>query len=119
MKYYSEKISEAEGKPAVFGTQKELEEAERAFDGKRALEARKADERKADAKKVEEAYRHSLDVRRKATKEIEEADKAYREERSKFVGKYGSYHMTYTEGDGKGLLSFGDLWDDFFERLFL
>lgn len=118
MKYYSEKLSEAKGKPAVFGTQKELEEAEKEFDGKRALEARKADERKADAKKVAEAYRHSLEVRRKATKEIEEADRAYREERSKFVGKHGSYHMTYTEEDGKGLLTFGDLWDDFFERLF-
>lgn len=118
MKYYSEKLSEAKGKPVTFDSPKELEKAEKAYDEEHALEIRKADERKAEAKKVEEAYKATLEARRKAGKEIDEADKAYREARDAFVEKYGSYHMTYTNSNGKELLTFGDMWDDFFERLF-
>ena len=119
MKYYSEKLSKANGKAAVFDTEDELLKAEKEHDEKHALEERKAEERKADAKLVSDAYKHSLDVRRKAAKDIAEADKAYRDELSSFIGKHGSYHMTFAAGDDFWQSSFGELWDDFFDRLFL
>ena len=118
MKYYSEKLSEAKGRAMTFDSPEKLEEAEKEYDEKHAVELRRAEERKNDAKKVEDAYKRTLEVRREASKAIDDADRAYREARDAFVKKHGSYHMTYTNSNGKELLTFGDLWDDFFDRLF-
>lgn len=68
-------------------------------------------EKTADAKKVEDAYKHLLEVKRQAVKEIEEAEKMYYEQRNAFIEKHGSYHMTYTNTDGRECLSVSDLVD--------
>ena len=60
-----------------------------------------AEERKARASEVEEAYKAVL-----------EASKTYREKLNAFVKDYGSFHMTLRTGEGNPF----DLFDKFFDR---
>ncbi len=72
-------------------------------------------EKTNDAKKVEDAYKHLLEVKSKAAKEIKEAEDMYYKERNQFIEKYGSYHMTYTNNNGEESLSVSDLIDSVWE----
>ena len=65
----------------------------------KALEQAK-DEKKEDAKKVNEAYSNYVAVTQEANKNILKARKAFEDLKDAFVKKYGSYHMTYTSPDG-------------------
>ena len=85
--YYSEVLKK------YFENEDECVAAEKEYNDKHAAELAKKEERKNDAKKVDEAY------------------KTYLQLRSDFVKKYGSYHCTYTEKDLPDLTD----WNWFFD----
>ena len=78
-----------------FDTEEECVAAEEEFNKKTLAERQKKEERVADAKKVEEAYKNYLQLR------------------SDFIKKYNSFHMTLTEKDLPNGSIF-DLIDRFF-----
>ena len=103
--YYSVELQQLfhsieEMKEAEFKHHQEMDEKEKASKLKRE-----------DAKKVEDAYKHVLEVKAKAVKEINEAEKEFYMEKKKFIEKYGSYHQTYTNVNGEECLSVSDLAD--------
>lgn len=103
--YYSRELKQ------VFDTVEELKAAELKLHQEQEEKEKARLVKSEDAKKVEDAYKHLLEVKRQAAKEIEEAEKMYYEQRNAFIEKHGSYHMTYTNTDGKECLSVSDLVD--------
>jgi Skp family chaperone for outer membrane proteins len=99
----------------VFDTLDELKMAESKHHEKLDAEAKAKMEKTADAKKVEDAYKHLLEVKAKSAKEIREAEQMYNKERNAFIEKHGSYHMTYTNRNGEECLSVSDLVDSIWE----
>ena len=95
----------------VFDSVEELEAAELKLHEEQDKKEKARLEKSADAKVVEDAYKHLLEVKAKAAKEIEEAEKMYYKERDAFIKKHGSYHMTYTNRNGEEYLSVSDLID--------
>ena len=95
MKYYSEELKK------IFDSEKELEKAESAFALEKAEKEKKLEVKKAEAKKVEDAYKKVLEIRKEAYKQIEDAENEFYKLRQEFVDKYGSWHMTYTNKDGE------------------
>ena len=106
MRYYSDLLDK------TFDTVKELEEAEtskveaekRMQEEKEKLQA----SRKVLAHEVEEAYKHYIEVIESNSKKLEalskqieienkEACNEYLKLRNEFIGKYGSFHMTYKD----------------------
>ena len=87
--FYSEDLNR------YFYTEEACLKAEEEYKEKHALEIKKKEERTAEAKAVEEAY------------------KKYLELRSEFIKKHGSYHMTLTEKDLPAKTSVFDLFDWF------
>lgn len=111
MKIVSEKTNKE------YATVEECLAAEKAYDEKVA--AKKAEEEKALVAK-KEAKEKALAERKAAAaivedkrKALAEAQKAYREELSKFCDKYGAYHYTVKGGDD----SIFDLFNRFFDDL--
>lgn len=51
------------------------------------------------AKAIEDAYKHTINVRKECSNKIKEADDEYYKLRDAFVKDYGSFHMTYTDSD--------------------
>lgn len=95
MKYYSEVVNK------VFDTEDELKEAEKEHEEKHAAEIALKEERKQEAKLVEEAFR--------------KANEAYKEANEKmhaFAKKYGSYHLTLKDSQ----LPTKSLFDLFFDN---
>ena len=74
------------------------------------------EEKKARAKEVEDAYANYLKVREEAFKQIADAEKKWVELRDKFAEDYHGYHMTYCNNNGQKTITFGDLFNTFFER---
>ena len=103
--YYSRELKQ------VFDTVEELKAAELKLHQEQEEKEKARLVKSEDAKKVEDAYKHLLEVKRQAAKEIEEAEKMYYEQRNAFIEKHGSYHMTYTNTDGRECLSVSDLVD--------
>ena len=103
--YYSNELKQ------VFDSVEELKAAESKLHEEQEAKEKARLEKTADAKVVEDAYKHLLEVKAKAAKEIEEAEKMYYEKRNEFIQKHGSYHMTYTNRDGEEFLSVSDLID--------
>ena len=87
-----------------YESEKEALEAEQAHEREQVEAAEKAaklaEERKASAKKVEDAYRAVI-----------EAQTEYNKLRREFIDKYGSFHMTFSTKDG-------DLFTNLFDRFF-
>lgn len=113
MKYYSEKLDK------MFTTAKELEIAEVAYDEAHKAELKAKEEKKVDAKKVEDAYKNYLSVCKKATQMVNEAEDEWLKARNEFIEKHGSYHMTYTntdKGESIKVASIFDLFEDFFRQ---
>ena len=77
MKFYSDKTKK------IYDTVELLEAAEKEYDQLHAEELRKAEERKADAAAIEEAYKNAV-----------AAQKHYNELVNAFVKKHGSYHLS-------------------------
>lgn len=98
MKYLSEKTNK------VYGSVKELEAAEKAFDLKKVEEDKKNSARKERAKEVEEAYKSLLKAR-----------KNYNELVDKFIKDYGSYHYSLTSNDISDINTFSDFIDEIFK----
>lgn len=59
-----------------------------------------AEERKADAKAIEEARLKAIQTRKDAAEMIRKAEEEYNKLLNDFVKKYGSYHVTYYDGFG-------------------
>ena len=106
--YYSKLLN----KP--FDTLADLEAAEAEYRKANEEKLRLAEEKRADAKKVEDAYKHLLEVKKKAQEEIREAEEMYLKEQKSFIQKHKGYHMTYTNRNGEESLSVSDLVDSFF-----
>lgn len=83
MKYYSEKLKK------VYDTVEQLKAAETEYDKAHAAEIAKQKERKARAEEIN-----------KARKDLVNAQNRYNDLINKFVKDYGSYHATYTDGEG-------------------
>jgi hypothetical protein len=88
MKYFSEVTNK------VYDTVNELKEAE-------AEVTSKVNARKADAEKVEAAYKACVDAR-----------VAYEKELSEFCKKYGAYHKTFNADNIKGWTSLSEMVSD-------
>lgn len=95
MLYYSEKSKK------FYKTENELRAAEKEYDAAKVEEERKAKEKKAEAKAVEAAYKKAQEVRSAAAEMIKQADEEYYNLRNKFVEKYGSFHMSYSDKNAK------------------
>ena len=93
MKYYSEQLKK------YYDTEAECLEAEKEFKEKYDVELKKREERAAEAKQVEQAYKDAEAARSKADKMLNE-----------FIKKYGSYHTTRTE-----VVPVGSIFDFFFK----
>jgi Skp family chaperone for outer membrane proteins len=109
MKYYSENLKK------LFDSEEELTKAEKEHEEELTKKQELADTKKQRAEEVELAYKKTLEAREKANELIKEADKAYLELRDKFVEDFGSYHMTYSNADGKELVSVSDIVDSMFD----
>lgn len=84
MKYYSEKTN------TLYNNVELLQDAEKQFDEKHALELKKKEERATRAKEVEDAWAHYVELVKQ------------------FVKDFGSYHKTYKDD---GFIDFiNDLW---------
>ena len=94
----------------------ELKKAEADYNAVHEVEIKKAEERKAAAKEIEEAYKHAMAVRKEAKEAIRKADEEYYKLRDEFVNKYGSYHVSYSNKDGNEIVTVSDLFDSFFNR---
>lgn len=71
MKYYSEKLNK------LFDTEKDLKAAEKELTDKEAKKAEAASQKKADANKVEEAFKARNAARREYNTKVMDARKAY------------------------------------------
>lgn len=95
MRFYSDTLNK------LFDSEKELREAEaahiKAVNAKKAQEAQKNAERKADSEKVE-----------KALEEYNKAAENYKNELNNFIKKYGQYHYSTTDPNFKHFLGFWD-----------
>jgi hypothetical protein len=108
LKTYSDKTKQ------YYNTIDEAKKAEADFD-KNQLETSKAtEEKKAAAKEVEDAYKHMLDVYKQASKMIDDAENVYYKAREKFINKYGSFHMTYSNENGKEYIAISDMLNNLF-----
>lgn len=122
MKFYSEKLNK------LFDTEKELVAAEKELADKEAKKAELAKSKKADANKVEEAFKARNAARREynakvidarkdynvalleakkafedaiteATNAKDKAEEAYNAALKEFTDKHQTYHMTLKDGD--------------------
>lgn len=80
--YYSEELKK------YFNDEAECRKAEKEYEEKHAAELKAKEERSAKAKEVEAAY------------------KKYVELRNEFIKKYGSFHMTYDNGNFKSFFDY-------------
>ena len=83
-----------------FDSLDELKEAEAEYNRINAEKIKQAEERKADAKAVEDARLKALQVRKEAAEMIRKAEDDYNKLLNDFVKKYGSYHATYYDSFG-------------------
>lgn len=100
-----------------FGTLKELRTAEDEFKKKNAAEIAKKEERRVDSAKVSDAYQKYMNACRKANEDIAKARSEWLGERQKFIDKYNSFHMSYTNDNGKEEITVCDAFKDFFKFL--
>lgn len=95
MKYWSEKIH------SFYDTEEACKQAEESYEKKmiaqKEEEKNRAETRKADALKVQQAYELS-----------QKTQQDYFKLRNDFVKKYGYYHVSYTDTNAMPLTS---LWD--------
>ena len=91
-----------------FETVKELRDAEYEYYKEHEEEIKKTNEKKALAKKVEDAYKKYLEVLEDGQKrigsihqEIDEAKNEYINAKNEFIDTYGSFHMTYVDKEPK------------------
>ena len=103
----------------IFDNYEDLVKAEEEYEKVNAERLKLAEEKKARAKEVEEAFKQLELVKEKAYKEISEAETKAYELRNKFVKDYGSFHYSYSNDNGKKTITFGDLMglsviDEFF-----
>lgn len=118
MKYYSDVTKK------LYDDEKSLVLAETEIQKAQDEKLRKAEEKKSDAKVVEEAYKNTIQVRKECSQMIDEADRKYRQALKEFQAKYPEgYHMTFKDEDGNAItdISYGkmngslfDLFEDFF-----
>lgn len=100
-----------------FDTLKELKAAEDEFKNKNAVEIAKKEERRVDSARVSDAYQEYMNTCKKANEDVAKARDKWLGERQKFINKYNSFHMSYTNDNGKEEISIGDTFKDFFKFL--
>lgn len=83
-----------------FDSYEDLVKAEEEYERVNAEKIKQAEEKKARAKEVEDAYKVAMQVRKDANKMIAEADKKYYELRDAFIKDYKSFHMSYSDDSG-------------------
>lgn len=114
--------SEVTGKS--YKTVKELEAAEVEFNKAHEAELKAKEERKVAATEVEKAYTAVLNARKEAKAIVDKANKEasdlirkseldYQKLKDEFIKKFGSYHVSYTNNNGKEVVTVSDLFDSF------
>jgi len=106
--YYSKLLK----KP--FDTLEELKTAEDEYNKVNAEKIKLAEEKKADAKAIEESYQKAMNTRKLAGQMIQEADAEYIKLRNEFIKKYGSYHISIYDGSNNLNATVSDLFNAFF-----
>ena len=106
--YYSKLLK----KP--FDTLEELKAAEEEYNKANAEKIKLAEEKKAAAKEIEEAYKKAMDTRKLASQMIQEADAEYMKLRNDFIKKYGSYHVSVYDSNNNLNVTVSDLFNAFF-----
>ena len=102
--YYSELLKK------YFDTEKEATEAEDAYNKAHAEELKRAEEKKARANEVDQAYTDYVNVCKECNSKIKESYKKYLDLRNQFIKDYNTkYHASY---------DIIEVFDDFFNRLF-
>lgn len=112
MKYYSDVTKK------LYDDEKSLVLAETEIQKAQDEKLQRAEQKKADAKLVEEAYKNSVKVRRDCSKLIDEADEKYRQTLIDFQTKYPEgYHMTFKDEDGNSItqISYTKMFDSIFD----
>ena len=104
--YYSKVLQ----KP--FDSLHELQEAEAEFNRVHALELKKKEEKAADAKEVQDAYKAYLATIEETNKKVFEAKRKYLELRNAFIEKHGSYHQSYYKDNKHEIVTVSDLIDE-------
>lgn len=90
----------------------------RAAEEKAAKIEKAKDEKKEDAKIVNDAYTKYIEVSKKANEEIAKARKFYEDMKAEFIKKYGAFHMTYTSPDGKESREISEVYsNNFFDTI--
>ena len=110
--YYSKLLN----KP--FDTLEELKAAEDTHRKELEKKEQLANEKRVRAKEVEEAYAHSMQVRKEAQEMIRKADDEYYKLRTDFIKDYGSFHMTFSDNNGKKAVTVSDVIDSMFNFWF-
>lgn len=106
--YYSKLLK----KP--FDTLDELKVAEDEYNKANAEKIKLAEEKKADAKAIEETYKKAMDTRRLASQMIKDADAEYIKLLNEFIKKYGSYHVSVYDSNNNLNVTVSDLFNAFF-----
>ena len=110
MLYYSEILNKK------FVTEEELRAAEEKYAQKQKEKENEAIQRKEDAKKVEDAANHFLEVKRETSKTVQAAYDEFVKLRDQFIQKYGGWHYTFTstnDGEKLSLIENKDDWKTF------
>lgn len=89
-----------------FDSINELKNAEKDYLKKHEEDELKQNEKREKAKAIEDAYKHSLEIRKDCDLKIKEADSAYLKLRDEFVKDYGCFHMTYRDSDSQTTISY-------------
>ena len=97
-----------------FDSLEQLQSAELEYRKANDEKLKAAEEKKARAKEVEEAYKNMLQVRKECNEKIREADKKYNDLVDAFVKDYKYYHMTYTDDGTRDKVYVSDLFDSLF-----
>lgn len=109
-------ISEKTGKE--YASVEECIKAEKAYDEKIAAEKAAKEKALAEQKAKKEALANERKVAADAVEEkrkaLVEAQKAYRDELSKFCDRYGAYHYSVKPGEGVF-----DFWSSIFDNFWL
>lgn len=106
--YYSKLLK----KP--FDTLDELKVAEDEYNKANAEKIKLAEEKKADAKAIEEVYQKAMNTRKLASQMIKDADAEYIKLRNEFIKKYGSYHVSVYDSNNNLNVTVSDLFNAFF-----
>lgn len=111
MKYYSEKLDQ------LFKSEDNLKKAEKLAEEKLIEKQKLEEQREVRAKEVRECHKKLLEVRKKARKEVFEADEKYNKLVSAFIKDFNTYSTSDLLSNFEGK-EYPDVLQEILTRLF-